>query len=151
LYEDPTSHPSALNTQQSTPSAQRGCPQSGRSPNGPQPRYRLLETIRQHGWGDPRESEAAAGVYRRNADWFLALAEEAESQLMAPEQLSWLDRLEEEHDNRRTALDWYCSDPNGGEEALRRAGALWRFWECRGCPAESRGHLERALKCGGEG
>jgi hypothetical protein len=58
---------------------------------------------------------------------FLALAEEAEPELMGPEQGAWLERLEPEHDNFRAAISWALEDdePEGRAEVGRAgAGAL---------------------------
>src|SRR5437867_201374 len=89
-----------------------------------------------------RSAARALGVWRdRHRDWFLALAEQAEPELRGPRQMSWLSRLEEEHDNLRGALAWcmkavgseqwggtHCPLPTAAEAALRLAGALGQFW-----------------------
>jgi predicted ATPase/DNA-binding SARP family transcriptional activator len=93
-------------------------------------RYRLLETIRQYGRERLREAGEAAVVGRRHRDWFLRQAEELEPKLHGPDQVAWLDRLEMEHDNLRTALEW--SLESGEVEAgLRLGGALRWFWNMR--------------------
>ena len=71
------------------------------------------------GWSDWRR---AAKRRRRDerTEFFLALVEEAEPKLTSPEQLTWLERLETEHDNVRAALSWaLVSD---AQIALRLAG-----------------------------
>jgi predicted ATPase len=65
-------------------------------------RYRLLETVRQYGREKLEASGNAGAVRGRHAECYLALAEEAE--LMSEKQAIWLERLETEHDNLRTAL-----------------------------------------------
>lgn len=54
----------------------------------------------------------------------LAFAERAEPELVGRDQHEWQGRLEEEHDNLRSALQWSAEHEGG----LRLAGALWRFW-----------------------
>ena len=108
-------------------------------------RYRMLETIRAYS----REKLTAAGeeavVRERHLRWYLDLAEEAEPALQGPEQVTWLDRLEMEHDNLRAALEW-CRDAGGDKEAgVRLAGALHRFWARRGYLSEGREWLETAI------
>jgi non-specific serine/threonine protein kinase len=71
--------------------------------HGGEARYRLLETVRQYGDEKLRNAGEAAEVRRRHRDWFLALAEQAGSELRGPKRSIWLDRLETEHDNLRAA------------------------------------------------
>src|SRR5262245_55442481 len=70
-------------------------------------RYRLLETVRQYARDRLLEASEAAAARDRHRDWFLALAEQAEPKLLrGAEQVAWMDRLETEHDNLRSALEW---------------------------------------------
>ncbi len=91
----------------------------------------------------PEEAEA---LRRRHAEHFLALAEAAEERLQGPEQASWLERLEIEHDNLRAALSWSLQEPGRAEAALRLCGALSRFWEVRGHFDEGLGWAKLALE-----
>jgi non-specific serine/threonine protein kinase len=115
-------------------------------------RYRMLETIRDYAQERISESDEAAAVYARHRDWFVALVEGARSGFFAgPEQATWLQRLSDDHDNLRAALQWAHEDPDGAEAELRLASGLWRFWEIRGHLAEGSAWLERALaRSGGE-
>jgi predicted ATPase len=88
------------------------------------------------------ESEEAR---RRHAGFFLALAEEAEPRLWGPEDMEWLERLEVEHDNLRTALSWTL-ERGEAELGIQLAGALWTFWEAQGYFGEGRRWLEEALE-----
>lgn len=105
-------------------------------------RFRLLETLREFGTAqmgeDERDSLAAL-----HAAHFLRLAEQAEPLLTGPEQARWLDRLGEEQDNLRAALDRLLGHER--ETALTLAGRLWPFWELRGYIAEGRRQLARSL------
>lgn len=107
-------------------------------------RYRMLETVRQYGRDKLLKSGEGSKVQRRHYDWYLALAEKAESQLAGPEQASWLERLEIEHDNLRTALDWSMKEPNA-ENGLRLAASLGTFWHRRNYWREGREWLEKAI------
>jgi len=69
-------------------------------------RYRLLETVRQYGWEQLEAAREATEAQQRHQDWSLALAEAAEQQLTGPDQVTWLTRLEGDHDNLRAALTW---------------------------------------------
>ncbi|HMA36361.1 MAG TPA: tetratricopeptide repeat protein [Chloroflexia bacterium] len=107
-------------------------------------RYGLLETIRQYGRERLQEAGEAATVYTWHSDWAVALAEEAESHLLGPEQATWLARLDTEHENLRAALAWSLERPDP-LPALRLAGALWRFWWTYGYWSEGRRWLDAAL------
>jgi non-specific serine/threonine protein kinase len=131
-------------------------------------RYSLLETVRQYARDRLLEVQVGAVVRRRDPDsslplaaaheaeairwqhaqFFLALAEEAEPRLRSAEQLEWLDRWESEQDNLRAALGWCSSEASGAEAALRLAAALGDFWMTRGSWREGREWLERALSGG---
>jgi predicted ATPase/class 3 adenylate cyclase/Tfp pilus assembly protein PilF len=108
-------------------------------------RYRLLETIRQYGWDRLVESKEAGDVRTRHRDWYLDLAERAEPKFRGPEQLAWLERLETENDNLRTALEWSKAEEGRAEAWLRLAAALHWFWFMRGDFSEGREWLEGAL------
>ncbi len=110
---------------------------------GREGRYRLLETVRQYGRERLLESGEEATTHRRHMDWYLGLATQAEPELHASDQLMWLDRLEMEHDNLRTALEW--SKATEPEMTLRLAASLWWFWELHGHFSEGRRWLEAAL------
>jgi len=107
-------------------------------------RYSLLETIRAYARERAAEAGESATVAERHASCFLALAEVAEPELQGPNQAAWFNRLEEEHDNLRQALQSQIA-LREAETAMRLGGALWRFWWVRGNWAEGRGRLEAAL------
>ena len=116
--------------------------------DGEEPRFAMLETIREYGL----ETLASAGevetTRRAHAAYYLALAEQAEPELSGPQQLSWLERLEREYDNLRAALSWLLEQGSYGQSselALRLGGALAWFWLIRGYVSEGRHWLERAL------
>ena len=101
-----------------------------------EPRFKMLETIREYGFEQLRESEEEEVIRRRHANFFLALAEEGDTELRGKDQLTWLERLELEHDNLRAALEWSREEESTGETGLRLVGALWWFWFLRGYLAE---------------
>jgi non-specific serine/threonine protein kinase len=115
---------------------------------GEEARYRLLETVRQYGWEKLSESGEAAEARERHAVFFLDLAERVEPAIMGPGQETWVERLEQEHDNLRAALGW-LRDEGEAERGLRLAGALGRFWWFRGYFSEGRAQLGKFLELAG--
>jgi predicted ATPase/DNA-binding SARP family transcriptional activator len=89
-------------------------------------RYRMLEPIRQYAREKLDEIGQAYEARDRHAEFFLALAEEAEPELDGPQQRLWVERLDVEHDNLGAAL-LRALEHGEGELALRLGAALWRF------------------------
>lgn len=116
-------------------------PKEGR---GRETRFSMLETISEYAAERLRESEESQAVQKRHAEYFLRLAEETEPQLLGPEQLVWLDRLEAEHSNMRAALRW-ALDSEATEIGLRLAGALRWFWTYHSHYAEGLGWARAVL------
>src|SRR5262249_57223256 len=73
----------------------------------------MLETIREYAGERLAESGEADGLARRHAEHYLALAEEAEPHARELSR-EWLDRLEQEHDNLRTAIEWLATARGAG-------------------------------------
>jgi non-specific serine/threonine protein kinase len=107
-------------------------------------RYRLLETLRQYARDQLVGAREATDVQRRHRAWYLGLAERAEGRMSGPEQTMWLERLEVEHDNLRTALGW-IGGKEDAETRLRLAAALDGFWDAHTHWGEGRKWLETAL------
>jgi len=108
-------------------------------------RYRLLETVRQY--ARDRLFERGEGIQWRDRHLacFLAVAEQAEPQLVGADQRAWLDRLEADHDNLRSSLAWSSAEGGNASSGLRLAGALRLFWSIRGYLGEGRGWLADCL------
>jgi len=104
---------------------------------GDEPRFVMLETIREYG----RECLEASGeeeeIRRAHANYYMAFAEEAEPKLCSAERENWVHRLEREHDNIWAALSWSVERKEAAT-ALRLGGALWRFWLLQGHLSEGR-------------
>ena len=111
---------------------------------GSDPRYRLLETIRQYGVEKLTDTPEGQAVRDRHRDFYLGFAEDAEPRLKGPEQVSWLKRLEMDHDNLRAALRWSL-DRDDREPALRLGSALSLFWDTHGYVREGREWLDELL------
>ncbi len=106
-------------------------------------RFWMLETIREYAAGRLEESGQGEELDRRHAEHFLALVETAEPQVREGSK-RWLDRLEQEHDNLRAALE-RLEALGELQLALRIAGAMADLWYHRGHVAEGRRRLESLL------
>jgi predicted ATPase/DNA-binding SARP family transcriptional activator len=107
-------------------------------------RYRLLESVAAYG----RERAGAVGELRwlreRHGHYYAALAERAASQLRGPGQRAWLDRLDAETGNLRSALEAAVRDRDA-TLALRLVNALTWYWVLRGRLDEGSRALAAAL------
>jgi predicted ATPase len=113
-----------------------------------EPRFSMLETIREFGLEQLEAAGEGAEVRHRHAAFYLRLVERAEPELLGPGQPLWLDRLETEHDNVRAALGWALD--MDVETALRLAAGLREFWFFRGHLSEGRAWFDRTLEVSGE-
>jgi predicted ATPase len=102
---------------------------------GGEPRFTLLETIREYALDRLREIGDWAEAHDRYAAYFVTLGEPAEAELTGPGQLPWLDRLETEHDNLLASLSWLV-DHGPLEQAVHMFLVTWRFWWLRGYAAK---------------
>lgn len=118
--------------------------QKDERPTG-EPRFRMLETVREYGLEQLLASGEMGSVQQRHAGYFLALAEEMDARWRGPEPHVWMDRLEAELGNLRAVLAWCLTESGDTELGLRLAGALWRFWDIRGHLREGREWLARML------
>jgi predicted ATPase/DNA-binding CsgD family transcriptional regulator len=117
---------------------------------GDEPRLMMLETIREYAVEMLSTSGEEQSIRLAHATYYVALAEESERELGGPRQAIWLERLEDEHDNLRAAMNWALKqDGNNAERhielALRLGGALRRFWQMHGHLDEGQTFLARAL------
>ena len=117
-----------------------------RQEEGPEgePRFVMLETIHEFARERLEGSGEGEETRRLHAEYFLALAEEAEPELSDADQLAYLERLEADHDNMRAALTWSLEKES--ETVLRLAGVLARFWEKRSYFAEGSRWIEAAVQ-----
>jgi len=123
-----------------------------------EPRFLLLETIREYGLEALAASGELQAARQAHALYYLALVEQAAPHLKGSEQGKWLARLEQELDNLRAALTWLLEaarqEPKSGEgrkqaeRALRLCIALFGFWDARRQLREAWTFLKQALVAG---
>jgi predicted ATPase len=107
-------------------------------------RFWMLETIREYAEERLAASDEADELRRRHAEHFLALAEQADPVIASSDPGDWIDRLEDDYDNLRAALDFLEGQGDTGA-TLRLAAALRTLWFLRGRVPEGRRRLEAAL------
>lgn len=110
---------------------------------GDEPRYSLLETIRQYARDKLMEAGESAETRNKHLAYFIHLSESAEQELFRGDAFRWVQRLEAEYDNYHAAIDWGME--NDLLAVLRIAGALPNFWFRRGYEAQGRKWIEEAL------
>lgn len=106
-------------------------------------RYRLLETVRQYGAERLAERGETDVMQHRHAEFFFALAAEAEPHLSTTTRPAWVRRLRDEIDNLRQALTWTREQDE--EMHVRLVGMLHWFWFSTGQWPEARQWLRGAL------
>jgi predicted ATPase/class 3 adenylate cyclase len=104
-------------------------------------RFSMPDTIRTFALERLGERGETDELRRRHAAAFLDLARTAAPELSGADQRRWVERLEREHDNFRSALAWAVDTPDPAT-ALGLAFYLWRFWQKRGHFHEARLRLD---------
>ena len=113
-----------------------------------EPRFAMLETIREYALERLTESGEQSAVRRSHAAYCLVLAEEGNPESSPPDRGRWLARCDVEIDNFRSALDWLFQTRDL-DWSLRLCVALFRFWDMREHLAEGRARLETVLRLAG--
>jgi predicted ATPase/DNA-binding CsgD family transcriptional regulator len=119
------------------------------APVAGEPRFRLLETVREFGLERLAEGGEEDEIRARHAAWCLALAEAAEPAMVGPNQAVWFDRLKAEYGNVRAAFEW-AVEQGRADLALRQSTALGRFWQTRNHLRDETELLTRALALVGD-
>ncbi|HLZ42661.1 MAG TPA: tetratricopeptide repeat protein [Candidatus Sulfotelmatobacter sp.] len=113
-----------------------------------EPRFRMLETIREYALERLKQSGEEAATKRAHAAYSLVLAEEGNPDLTESERAAWLARCEAEHDDFRAALDWMFQTREL-DWGFRFCMALFRFWDMREHSEEGRARLQHILQIAG--
>jgi tetratricopeptide (TPR) repeat protein len=113
-------------------------------PDEPEPRFGMLETVREFALEQLGVSGEEATIRDSHAAAFFQLAEQCHRELWGPQQITRLRQLEAELPNVRAALAWLL-EVNRANEALRMASGLGGFWYMHSHFAEGRRWVEAAL------
>jgi predicted ATPase/DNA-binding SARP family transcriptional activator len=108
-------------------------------------RYRLLETIREYVRQKMDEAGETTELQNRHLEYFVGLAEEAEKNTFGADSVRYHQRLDQELDDIRTAMQWSIQ-AHQATMAYQLAAALFYFWYNRSPLGEEwQGQLNKAL------
>ena len=105
-------------------------------------RFYMLTMIREFGLERLREKGQESLIRDKHVAYFMELAEQADQEIHGPDQLTWIERVERNHNNFQAALDW-CVINQYTEFGLRLLGALGWAWWIRGHYSETRHWFDR--------
>ncbi len=109
-----------------------------------EPRYRLLETVRQYARDKMLDSGDIGPARNAHFDYFYKLAERAAPRLKSRGAGAWVTKLDLEHDNIRSAMQWGLEERL--DDVLRMVTPLTYFWNRRGFEEEARSLIQEALQ-----
>jgi predicted ATPase len=113
-----------------------------------EPRFAMLETIREYALECLSDSGELPAARRAHAAYCLVVAEEGNPELSSADRARWLVQCDVEIDNFRSALNWLFQVPDL-DWGLRLCVALFRFWDMREHITEGRTRLEMILRLAG--
>jgi predicted ATPase/DNA-binding CsgD family transcriptional regulator len=114
-----------------------------------EPRYRLLDAIREFGAERLAESGEQAAVRGRHVAYFIGLAEDFGAHDKDGDQLARFHELRGEHQNFRAALGYALGapgTPGDARLAARLASGLRPYWEISGLLREGRHWMDKVLR-----
>jgi predicted ATPase len=112
--------------------------------SGPSPRFGMLQTVREYAQERLLASPDLEATVDAHVAYFLALAEHAAPQLYGPDQMTWFEALEEDHDNLLAALH-RLEDRGDAERQLRLTVSLGRLWLVHSHLTEAKRWMARAM------
>jgi predicted ATPase/transcriptional regulator with XRE-family HTH domain len=117
-------------------------------PNRPDPRYDMLDVVREYAAARLSDAGETDEIERRHALHYLTLSEAAEPHLVRAGHKDWFRRLDVDRGNLRRGMAWTV-DHGETVLALRYTVALWRYWRQLGEFAEGRRWSNAALAVAG--
>jgi tetratricopeptide (TPR) repeat protein len=112
-------------------------------PNG-EPRFMMLETIREYARARLEELGDINVLQQRHAQYYFTLIQTTEPKQHRAVQGHALERLDIDHENLRAALHWSKTQEQP-ERWLELAAAAWWFWYFRGYWSEGYSWLKEAV------
>ena len=108
-----------------------------------EPRYFMLETVRDFAARRLRESDKLKAVERSHGDYFFEYGSRAEPQLHGANQLDLMNRMKNDVDNFRAVLEWARRENRRGPAIEFLCSTFW-FWHLAGLLSEI-GHRLRGF------
>src|SRR5262249_53980534 len=93
-----------------------------------EPRFVMLQTIREFACQTLQESGEADRLRQKYADYYIALANRLKLSITSPERLSAFSLIESEHNNFRAVLEWCASASERYDMGLNLVANLSAFW-----------------------
>jgi predicted ATPase/DNA-binding CsgD family transcriptional regulator/tetratricopeptide (TPR) repeat protein len=112
--------------------------------SGDEPRFMILETIREFGAEQLESRGEIDGTRRSHANYVIELVEHLRPQIEGPDSRVVLDRFEREHPNIRAALT-FALESGDGELGVRIVASVWKFWVVHSHTPEGRRWIEQVL------
>jgi predicted ATPase/DNA-binding XRE family transcriptional regulator len=100
-------------------------------------RFTMLVIIQKFALDRLRQVGGESEMRNKHLAYFLDLAEQADKEAHGPDQIKWMDLLENELDNLRAALNW-CLSSGQTQYGLQLFAALAWTWNVRWLPSEAR-------------
>lgn len=100
-----------------------------------EPRFTMLETIRDYARSRLTQHDDADAIRQRHAAYYLASAERAIPEAEEHTDSEHLAQIEREYDNHLAALQWML-EQHASENSLRLCNALANLWDKRGLMSE---------------
>jgi predicted ATPase/transcriptional regulator with XRE-family HTH domain len=111
---------------------------------GSEPRFSMLQTVREFGLEELSAADEERQVRNRHAAYYEALVQQAAPRFLTAEQITWLATIDDELDNVRAVLQWHL-DNDLHQRGQLLAGSLWFFWSIHGHVSEGREWLAHFL------
>ena len=108
-------------------------------------RFTMLETIREYALEKLVVGSETEILRQHHAEYYVSWIENVFTELGGPQQVMWLQRLEDEHDNLRAALAWIVNCAQAGL-AARIGAVIWRFWFLHSYLSEGRGWMDELVR-----
>jgi predicted ATPase/DNA-binding CsgD family transcriptional regulator len=114
-----------------------------------EPRFSMLETIREFGLEQLQKHDELGETSSRHAMFYQALAYWLRPRIESKDGLLTLNTFEVEHANMRRALSWFLEQQDV-EQAVRLTRDLWKFWWVHQHIVEGRRWMTRTLALAGD-